>query len=268
MNKEVRKAVRTFLIDEDKVLAIKYKSGNVLDFYDIPGGKIEESETANQASIREFKEETGMDIISETYKGKVIIEYPNRIYEIDIYAVTDYKGSPKELKENYSMWINCNELLQKENVLPSIEILKYLSNDIINLKILVNNNHKIISTEGVMIYKISKEYTETPGSRYINEGKYSAEDFRDNHLIPLIERCKEQEEKLIIDLDGGYGYSTGFLEETFGGLIRKGYSIEDLNLISFVSDEEPELIDTILTYIKEENDRTNKRKLQMWYNNK
>ena len=28
MNKEVRKAVRTFLIDEDKVLAIKYKSGN------------------------------------------------------------------------------------------------------------------------------------------------------------------------------------------------------------------------------------------------
>lgn len=118
-----------------------------------------------------------------------------------------------------------------------------------------------------MIYKISKEYTETPGGRCINGGKYSGEDFRNNHLIPLIERCKEQEETLIIDLDDGYGYSTGFLEETFGGLIRKGYTQETLNIISFISNEEPELIDTILTYIKEENDRIHKRKLTMWYNN-
>ena len=86
-----------------------------------------------------------------------------------------------------------------------------------------------------MVYKISKEYTETPGGRYINGGKYSGEDFRNNHLIPLIERCKEQE--------------------------------ETLNIISFISNEEPELIDTILTYIKEENDRIHKRKLTMWYNN-
>lgn len=52
---------------------------------------------------------------------------------------------PKEFEENYSMWLKSQELLEKDNTLPSIEIIKYLSRDIINLKILVNNNHKIVS---------------------------------------------------------------------------------------------------------------------------
>lgn len=113
-----------------------------------------------------------------------------------------------------------------------------------------------------MIYKISKEYTKTPGSRYKKEGSHSGEDFRDRILIPLIEKCKKSNENLIIDLDGVYGYSKGFLEETFGGLIRKGYSEEELlNNIGYISTEEPELIDTILTYISDENSRINKIKL-------
>lgn len=115
-----------------------------------------------------------------------------------------------------------------------------------------------------MTYKISEKYTQTPGGRYIKSGPFSGEDFRDNHLIPLIEKCRIIEENLILDLDGGYGCSTGFLEETFGGLVRKNYTEEELlSMISFISNEEPELIDTILTYIKEENDRIHKRKLTL-----
>ena len=44
--KPIRKAVRTFLLEEDKVLAIKYiTNDDKQDFYDIPGGKIEDGET-------------------------------------------------------------------------------------------------------------------------------------------------------------------------------------------------------------------------------
>ena len=59
MNKKTRKAVRTFLINDNKVVATKYKTEKNLDYYDIPGGKIEDAETSTEASIREFKEETG-----------------------------------------------------------------------------------------------------------------------------------------------------------------------------------------------------------------
>ena len=55
--KQVRKAVRTFLINDNKVIVIKYKTNKNMGYYDIPGGKIEENESAIDASIREFKEE-------------------------------------------------------------------------------------------------------------------------------------------------------------------------------------------------------------------
>ena len=55
MDKKVRKAVRTFLIKDNKVIATRYKTKINFEYYDIPGGKIEDSETSEQASIREFK---------------------------------------------------------------------------------------------------------------------------------------------------------------------------------------------------------------------
>lgn len=146
--KKVRKAVRTFLIENNKVVAIKYKKEVNKDYYDIPGGKIEENETSEYASIREFKEETGIEIINPEYKGKVIVEYPNRIFDFDIYIVNKYKGCPKEFEENNSMWIDIPKLIKEEKVFPSIEILKHiLNNEEISLKIYCDENHKIIRIE-------------------------------------------------------------------------------------------------------------------------
>ena len=47
MDKKNRKAVRTFLINKNNVVAIKYKTEKNLDYYDIPGGKIEDGETSS-----------------------------------------------------------------------------------------------------------------------------------------------------------------------------------------------------------------------------
>lgn len=38
--KEVRKAVRTFLIDGNEIVAVKYKTNKNMNYYDIPGGKL------------------------------------------------------------------------------------------------------------------------------------------------------------------------------------------------------------------------------------
>ena len=145
--KQVRKAVRTFLINDDKVIVIKYKTNKNMGYYDIPGGKIEENESAIDASIREFKEETGIEIIDQKYKGNVIVEYPNMIFDFDIYLVNDYKGNPQEFEENYSMWINIEDLLKENKKFPSVEIIKYLENNDINLKIYSDDNHNILNIE-------------------------------------------------------------------------------------------------------------------------
>ena len=145
--KPVRKAVRTFLINDNKVIVIKYKTNKNMNYYDIPGGKIEENESAINASIREFKEETGIEIINQKYKGNVIVEYPNMIFDFDIFLVNDYKGNPKEFEENYSMWINIEDLLNENKKFPSVEIIKHLDGNNINLKIYSDDDHNILNIE-------------------------------------------------------------------------------------------------------------------------
>lgn len=102
-----------------------------------------------------------------------------------------------------------------------------------------------------MTINIANDYTKSPGGRYIIEGEYSGEDFRERILLPAFEKCQSNDEELIINLDGGYGYGSSFLEEAFGGLARKTKNHNILK-ITIISDEEPQLINDILKYMKDE----------------
>lgn len=100
-----------------------------------------------------------------------------------------------------------------------------------------------------MTISIAREFTMTPGGRYISEGDFSGELFREKLLWPAFAKAKETNEELVIDLDGGYGYGTSFLDESFGGLARKIHD-PDLRKIRIISDEEPELAEKIKQYIE------------------
>ncbi len=80
------------------------------------------------------------------------------------------------------------------------------------------------------IYRIAEDFSETPGGRFKRHGLFSGEEFRDNVLIDLLSRAIEDGEKLTIVLDGVAGYGSSFLEEAFGGLIRRcHFNHEQLN---------------------------------------
>ena len=99
-----------------------------------------------------------------------------------------------------------------------------------------------------VIIKVATEYSKTPGGRTRKDGPYSGEDFRETILIPKYEEAKKTGEQLIVDLDGGYGYGTSFLEEAFGGAARK-LGDKDLRKILVISKEEPKLSDDVSYYI-------------------
>ncbi len=146
--KPIRKAVRTFLIDNKKVVAIKYTTKNNYGYYDIPGGKIEKNETSLDASIREFEEETTMKISNPKYSGNLIIEYPNKIFDLDIYLVTEYSGKPIETKENMAFWIDIEDLLRKDKLFSTIYLLdeshRYYLFNLLNFKwhFISNTSHE------------------------------------------------------------------------------------------------------------------------------
>lgn len=64
---------------------------------------------------------------------------------------------------------------------------------------------------------IAKDFSRSPAGRYRTDGPFSGEEFRESILQPAIRKHDEVE----VDLRGALGYGSSFLEEAFGGLVRK-----------------------------------------------
>ena len=82
------------------------------------------------------------------------------------------------------------------------------------------------------ILTVAKDYSKYPGGRYLEDGVGNATDFRENHLVPMLEKNKP----FLIDLNGVVAYPVSFIDEAFGGLVRmKRYTSEQLlKLIEFI----------------------------------
>ena len=66
---------------------------------------------------------------------------------------------------------------------------------------------------------IAKDFSKTPFGRFMSDSPYSAEKFRKDFLVPAV-RSGEQE--VVVDFNGiALGVGSSFLEEAFGGLVRK-----------------------------------------------
>jgi hypothetical protein len=104
-----------------------------------------------------------------------------------------------------------------------------------------------------VIYSIAKNFSRTPGPRYVKEGPYSGELFRRDFFLPVLIKAIESNSNIVADLDGTHGYGTSFLEETFGGLIRINKIDYDtiIKHIKFKSIEEEYLIEDIMEYLKQ-----------------
>lgn len=102
--------------------------------------------------------------------------------------------------------------------------------------------------------RIALDFSRFPGGRHRNLGKFSGEEFRDDHLVPALKSGDE----VTVVLDGTAGYGSSFLEEAFGGLIRVGMSKlqlqKTLKLVAR-SAEFTEFVDEIWEYISDEEER-------------
>lgn len=111
-----------------------------------------------------------------------------------------------------------------------------------------------------MKISIAHDFSRIPGARYPEEGDFSGQEFRQTILLPKLQEALDNKEKLTINLDGTAGLGTSFLEESFGGLIRVDkFDVESLkNTLEFISEEDPDYITEIWSYINEAYEQENK----------
>ena len=81
---------------------------------------------------------------------------------------------------------------------------------------------------------VARDFSVAPGPREIVDGEYSGEEFRINFLEPPLEAGKS----IVVNLEGCAGLTTSFLDESFGGVVRR-FGPEIVDRITFISPSRP-----------------------------
>ncbi|MBA2649933.1 MAG: 8-oxo-dGTP diphosphatase MutT [Legionella sp.] len=84
-------------------------------FWEFPGGKVEATETAEAAIIREIKEELGLVVLNPILLGKIQHQYPDMHLQLIIYKVRQFSGNPMCLAGQLAFkWMPFSELNPKD----------------------------------------------------------------------------------------------------------------------------------------------------------
>ena len=113
------------------------------------------------------------------------------------------------------------------------------------------NNTEQLAIDKIII--VAKDFSFTPGFRYKEQSKYSGEEFRETFLEPIFE--SDSHSIITINFDGTAGYPTSFLDEAFGGLVRKyvnKYGFEKISQkFRFISEEDKTIIEDVQKYMED-----------------
>ncbi|WP_058535891.1 8-oxo-dGTP diphosphatase MutT [Legionella saoudiensis] len=96
-------------------------------YWEFPGGKLEANELAEQALIREIKEEVGLDVLKHEFLGEVHHQYAERSVQLFIFLVTQFSGSPFCIEGQLAMkWIHRDELNPDEFPEANREVMQLI----------------------------------------------------------------------------------------------------------------------------------------------
>ena len=96
------------------------------------------------------------------------------------------------------------------------------------------------------VINIAKDFSRYPAGRYLTDGDFSGQRFREEFLIPVV----KSKERAVIELDGVRGYGSSFLEEAFGGLVREGFTVDEVKSAFTITSSDSSLIEEIMEYVE------------------
>lgn len=112
------RVVAAIIIDNDKVFATQRGYGEFKDGWEFPGGKIDEGETAEEALVREIKEELDTEIEVINLLDTVEYDYPNFHLSMDCF-ICKVKSGELVLKEHEAAKWLTKEALYRVDWLPA-----------------------------------------------------------------------------------------------------------------------------------------------------
>ena len=104
------RVVAAVIRNRNKVFATQRGYGEYKDWWEFPGGKIEEGETPQQALIREIKEELDVDIKVGEIITTVEYDYPEFHLSMDCFWAKVVSGQLTLLEHEAAKWVSLKKL--------------------------------------------------------------------------------------------------------------------------------------------------------------
>ena len=92
------------------LLARRTRGRDLAGLWEFPGGKVDPGETAEQALVRELREELGIEAVAGEPVICVPHRYPHKRLRLDVRHIARYRGTPKGLDGQALAWVPPHKL--------------------------------------------------------------------------------------------------------------------------------------------------------------
>ncbi len=116
--------------DKDRIFATQKGYGNYKGWWEFPGGKIEQGETAEQALVREIKEELDTEVEVGDLISHVSYDYPEFHMEMDCFWCTVREGHLVLKEAEDARWLGKDELLSVKWLPADFDVLEKIAKEL------------------------------------------------------------------------------------------------------------------------------------------
>ena len=124
MEKKSIRVVAAIIRKEDSIFATQRGYGPYKDWWEFPGGKIEEGETPEQALAREIREELDTVITVDDYLTTVEYDYPEFHLSMDCFWCTVESGKLTLLEHEAARWLPVDDLRQVQWLPADVKVVE------------------------------------------------------------------------------------------------------------------------------------------------
>lgn len=107
----------------DEIFATQRGYGEYKDWWEFPGGKIEPGENAEEAVVREIKEELDTEVNVDKYITTVEYDYPGFYLIMDCFWCSIKEGNLTLLEHEAAKWLPLDNLRQVNWLPADIEVI-------------------------------------------------------------------------------------------------------------------------------------------------
>ena len=115
---------------ESIIFATQRGYGDYKDWWEFPGGKIEQGETPEEALVREIKEELDTTITVDRFLMTVEYDYPEFHLSMDCFFCSIESGSLTLLEHEAAKWLSVDNLRQVNWLPADMEIIEQIEKDL------------------------------------------------------------------------------------------------------------------------------------------